>query len=139
MYTVSVNVVDTERLAVGTATLDCTELATSELPLPVVPKTAFPPPLLNTAVSVVAWFKLTRGAAAVKDVIAGRFTTFTVVELDFVGSATDVAVIVYVAAEDGAVQIAPDHEPAPPELQVTAVLTAFCAEAVKACVPPVVT
>ena len=74
-----------------------------------------------------------------KDVITGGATTFTVVELDFVGSATDVAVIVYTPAVDGAVQVAPDHEPAPPELQVTAALTAFCADAVKACVALVVT
>ena len=127
------------RLPVGTPTFDWAEFVISELPAPLVPTNAFPPPLVKTPVKVVPKFSLTRGTAAVKELMTGGLTTFTLVEVDFVGSATEVAVIVYTPGVDGAVQVAPDHEPAPAELQVTAVLTAFCAEAVKACVPLVVT
>jgi hypothetical protein len=122
---VIVNVVVTERLPVGIPTFDTTELAISELPVPVVPTIAVPPLLEKIAVNVVPKFSETSGTLATNDVITGGLTTFTVVEFDLVGSATDVAVIVYIPAVIGAVHVAPDHEPAPPELQLTAILTAF--------------
>lgn len=53
LQTVRVNVVVVERLPVGIGTFDAAALVISELPVPVVPTTAVPPPLEKTAVSVV--------------------------------------------------------------------------------------
>jgi hypothetical protein len=118
-----------------TAAPEVAEALRSLDPTPVVP--IKPVPLEKVGVRVVLPPDVIIPLVATRDVATGAATTVTVVVASWVGSSTDVAVMVTVCAVAGAIQVFPDQVPAvllqvavPRAPPVTAELKAVAVETV---------